>query len=371
MFSVKAYNNLLYGEEQRHSQISGLTELNEMINYKRKSLILAILLAGAVFVIIALVLPAQDSINDLLAGIERKNFSGVVLVAFGDKISYEASYGFASCDESAANTTDTIQAIGSITKMFTAVAVAQLEERGLIDIDNPVSFYLDNMPEGKASITVKQLLEHTAGLESYHETSDLGDFEPMTRDQAFNEIMCRPLRFSPGDKWSYSNSGYTLLAILIEVVSGMDYTAYIRDNILSPTGMTSTGFWGESFEPIASTPNVILGCSSPDSWDYSWVIVGNGGMVSTAADLHRWIMALKGNSLLSETAKERIGFDELMNQGFGSAGGSSQHEFNATIEYDAQHDITVVAISNRSSVPAESFGRKLLQIAIREKKLND
>jgi hypothetical protein len=101
------------------------------------------------------------------------------------------------------------------------------------------------------------------------------------------------------------------------------------------------------------------------------VIVGNGGMVSTAADLHRWVRALKGNSLLSETAKKRIGYDEIMNQGFGIAGGSSQHEFNSTIEYNAEYDVTIVAISNRSSVPAESFAQKLLQAAIKEKKLND
>ncbi|MCF7669315.1 MAG: beta-lactamase family protein [Verrucomicrobia bacterium] len=341
-----------------------------MFNKKRKLLILALLLAVVVSVTIILVFPDQSTVDEILDRVERKNFSGVVLVAYGDEISTEKGYGFASCDESVVNTTDTVYAIGSITKMFTAVAVAQLEERDMINIDNPVSNYLENMPEDKSSITIRQLLDHTAGLETYHETGNQGDFEPMTRNQAFNEIMRNPLRYSPGDKFSYSNSGYTLLAVLIETVSGMDYTNYVRDNILVPAGMTSTGFWGECFGQIASTPNVVLGYSSPDSWEYSWVIVGNGGMVSTAADLHRWVRALKGNSLLTETAKERIGFDEIMNQGFGSSGGSSQHEFNATIEYNAKYDITVVVLSNRSTVPAESFGIDLLRAAIREKKLN-
>jgi CubicO group peptidase (beta-lactamase class C family) len=337
-----------------------------MFNNKQKLLIFAILMVGVIIIIVMIALPDQASVNDILDRLERKNFSGMVLIANGDEITYETSYGFASCDQSVENTTVTVQAIGSITKMFTAVAVAQLEDRGLINIDNPVSDYLDNIPADKASITVRQLLEHTAGLKTYHETQNLGDFEPMTRDQAFTEIMNRPLRYSPGDKWHYSNSGYTLLAILIETVSHMDYTAYVREKILLPAGMTSTGFWGEAFEPIASSPNVILGCSSPDGWDYSWVLVGNGGMVSTAADLHRWIRALKGNEVLSEAAKERIGYDGRMNEGFGDAGGSSQHEFNATIEYDGKQDITVVAISNRSSMPAESFGIKLLEAVIRE-----
>jgi CubicO group peptidase (beta-lactamase class C family) len=328
-------------------------------------------LACSMFVVVTLLAFKQKSVQDILTWIEKKNFSGVVLIADGEKVLYEKGFGFASCDKSVVNSSDTIQAIGSITKMFTEVAIAQLEAKGVLNINNPLSHYLNNIPEDKASITIRHLLEHTSGLRTYHEKSSLGDFEAMTATQAFNEIMRQPVLFLPGTKQHYSNSGYTLLALLIQEVSGMDYRTYIREEILLPVGMRSTGFWGEPLDPIASTPNVILGCSSPDRWNHSWVLVGNGGMVSTTRDLYRWVRALRGSSLLNESAKKSIGLDRLIKHGFGSAGGSSQHQFNATIEYSGQHDITVIAISNRSSLPAEKFGIKLLKSAIREKKRTD
>ncbi len=341
------------------------------MSHKKIVLFCSCVIFGVVATFILKVTLKQESTQEILTKIGQKKFSGVILIADKEKILFEKGFGFASCNESIANSPDTVQAIGSITKMFTKVAIAQLDANGLLNIDNPVSQYINDMPEDKASISIRQLLEHTSGLDTYHETSKLGDFEPMTKIEAFNEIMHRPLLFSPGSKQEYSNSGYTLLALLIETISGMNYTKYVRDNILLPAGMVSTGFWGESFQPIASTSNSILGCSSPAQWDYSWVLVGNGGMVSTAKDLHRWIRALKENDLLDETAKKRIGFDTLMREGFGDAGGSSQHEFNATIEYNGQYDITVIAISNDSSLSAESFAAKLLQSAVRQKELKN
>lgn len=342
--------------------------MQKKLNTTRR-LTIFIALISVVFLSFTLVPEKTSLVNAMLSQIEQKNFSGVILIAKGDKVLYEKSYGFSSCDARVKNTPETVHSIGSITKMFTAVAIAQLEAQKRIDMDKPVSTYLKNIPEDKASITVRQLLEHKAGLETYHETKNLGDFQAMTRKQALSEILNKPSRNSFEEH--YSNSGYTLLAVLIETVSGKNYTTYIRDNILNPAGMTSTGFWGEQFSPIASTPNEVLGCSSPDKWNYSWVIVGNGGMVSTAADLHRWVRALKGNVLLSETAKKRIGYDAMFAEGFGDAGGSDQHQFNATIEYDAKQDITVVAISNRSTLPAEDIAIDLLHVAIKESKLND
>lgn len=309
----------------------------------------------------------RKSVDQLLVQLEQEDFSGVVLIAHGEEIVYQAGYGYASCDERVHNTVDTILAIGSITKMFTDVAIGQLADQGKLNIDDPISLYFENLPAGKEPITIRQLMQHTAGLDTYHETGELGDFEQMTSEKAFKEIMNRPLLSSPGSKENYSNSGYTLLALLIEEVSGQDYTHYVREHILNPAGMNSTGFWGESFDPIASTPNVVLGCSSPDGWHYSWVLVGNGGMVSTVGDMHQWVLALQDETILSPSAKAWIGYDQIFQNGFGSAGGSSQHEFNATIEHSGQNDVTVIAISNRDTLPAENFAIQLLRAAVREK----
>lgn len=309
-----------------------------------------------------------ESSDEVLQKLQDGGFSGVVLIAKGDTVLHEQGYGLASCDESLANSADTVHAIGSITKMFTAAAIGKLAAAGKLRLDGTLADYLEDVPDDKAAITVEQLLRHTSGLRTYHETSRKGDFEAMDRPQAFDVIMRRRLRSEPGEREEYSNSGYTLLAMIIEEVSGQSYTDYMRDHVLIPAGMTSTGFWGDTFDPIASTPNEVLGCSSPDQWEYSWVLVGNGGMVSTISDMHRWIRALQGDRVLSNKAKALIGFDRRLKKGFGSAGGSSQHELNATLQYHSDTDITVVAISNRNTMRAESFARSLLKAVVREHK---
>lgn len=307
-----------------------------------------------------------ESTDQLLQQLESRGFSGVVLIARGDTVLTTGACGFASCDNSTANSPQTVLAIGSITKMFTAAAIGHLAESGRLRIDGTVAEYLDDVPEDKAEITIRQLLNHTSGLGTYHETTNAGDFEQKTRDEALEVILRRRLRFAPGKREMYSNSGYTLLAVILEEASGQSYADYVREHLLVPAGMTSTGFWGEKFAAMAATPNELSGCSSPDTWDYSWVLVGNGGMVSTVGDLHRWIVALKGDRILSREFKSQIGFDRRLRGRFGEAGGSSQHEFNAAIAGDGRRGITVVAISNRNTVRAEDIAGSLLTAAISE-----
>ena len=338
---------------------------------RKKALYFCLLLLGVGFLGVVALPTRIRSLPNTLKDLKAAGFSGGILIANGERVIVKEGYGFSSCEDVVPNTADTVYAIGSITKKFTAAAIGQLDASGRLHIDAPIRLYFDDLPGDKADITIKQLLSHTSGLRSYHETQELGDFEAMTRDRAFAEIMGRPLLFAPGAKRNYSNSGYTLLAILIERVSGLAYTDYVRERILIPAGMDSTGFWGESFPAMASTPNEMLGCSSPDTWEYSWVVVGNGGMVSTISDMHRWILALQDESVLSETAKQRLSFDpfsfdQMLRSGFSDAGGSSDHEFNASITYAQPSGSIVVAISNRNKVRAEKISDKLLRAALHE-----
>lgn len=315
----------------------------------------------------AFFLLAKDAAAASVQQLEAAGFSGAILLANGDTVTLAEGYGAASCDGTIANSADTVFAIGSVTKMFTATAIAQLDEAGKLNIDEPIGNYFSDVPADKASITVRQLLDHTAGLQTYHETQRLGDFEAMSADKALTEILSRPLLSPPGNKENYSNSGYTLLALLIEQASGQTYVDYVREHILEPASMNRTGFWGESFDNMAATPNQILGCSTPDKWDYSYVIVGNGGMVSTVEDMHKWVLALKGDAVLSDSAKQRIGYDRVLEIGFSDAGGSSQHEFNASINYIAPTDTVVVVISNRNSVRAEEAAGSLVLAMLQER----
>lgn len=113
------------------------------MNFRRMGLLTGGLLFGIALIVVAMLALRRESVDDILAGLERDNFSGVVLIAHGDEVLHQAGYGFASCDDSIANSADTVQAIGSITKMFTAVAIAQLDARGELNIDEPISNYFD------------------------------------------------------------------------------------------------------------------------------------------------------------------------------------------------------------------------------------
>jgi len=138
------------------------------------------------------------------------DFSGVVLMAKGNRVLRQESYGYASCDESVPNTTETVQAIGSITKMFTQAAIAQLADARKLDLNGSIGDYMDDVPADKSAITIRQLLHHTSGLSTYHETTNEGDFQPMTKQVAFENIIKKRSRSAPGKRENYSNNGYTL-----------------------------------------------------------------------------------------------------------------------------------------------------------------
>lgn len=322
------------------------------------------LFALVMFVNLSACTTAPGTLEEMVAGLEANQFSGVVLVTKNDEILFESGFGSASCDQRTNNTANTIFAIGSITKLFTDVAIYRLESDGLLDTGLPIASYLDGVPADKQSITIEQLMQHRSGIDTYHETeAGMGDFEVMDKNRAKAEIFSRPLLFSPGRREEYSNSGYTLLAMIIEEVSGQSYADYLRSKLFLPAGMERTGFWGERFSEMASTENEILGCSSPADWNYSWVLVGNGGMVSTIGDLRRWMHALRAGNVLDRETLERSGIARSLAGGFGTAGGSSQHEFNAAVEYDGRDDVLVVAISNKNTVRAESIAMNFLRAA--------
>src|SRR5262249_25703156 len=134
---------------------------------------------------------------------------------------------------------ETVFSIGSITKQFTAAAILQLEMQGKLNVQDSISKYLPNVPKDKEAITLHHLLTHSAGLES-----DFGatDYEPVTREPYIRRALAAKLRSVPGQRYHYANSGYSLLAAIVEIVSGQDYEAYLQENLFKPAGMTKTGY---------------------------------------------------------------------------------------------------------------------------------
>jgi len=239
-------------------------------------------------------------------------FSGAVLLAKDGKPFFKAAYGLANRADNVSNRVDTKFNLGSMNKMFTAVAIAQLAENRKLAFSDPISKYLtDWLPAGTAQkITIHHLLTHTSGLGSYFteqffkSSRDLyrkvDDYKPLLAEEK--------LQFEPGSKWSYSNTGFLLLGAIIEKVTGQSYFDYIRENVYRPAGMMNS----DSFEMDDIVPNLAIGYTRREGqWKnnlYMHVIKGGpaGGGYSTVEDLLAFANALTSNKLLSAASTKLV-----------------------------------------------------------------
>ena len=237
-------------------------------------------------------------------------FSGAVLVARNRKVVFSKAYGQANKDFGTLNNLETRFNLGSMNKMFTSVAIAQLVEQGKVSYDDPLSKFLPNFPSPEAAkkIQVKHLLSHTSGLGSYF--NDTFDQSSRARYKTVDQMMTLAqgdsLAFEPGSRWSYSNTGMLVLGKVIEVASGQDYFSYIREHVYRPAGMTRS----DSYELDYVNANLAVGYEKEHQEDgttryhnnvFMHVIRGGpaGGGYSTVGDLLRFAEALKGGKLVS------------------------------------------------------------------------
>ncbi len=244
------------------------------------------------------------------------DFSGVVLVGQGSEAVYQAAYGLADRALGTPNTVETRFNLASLDKMFTGVAVMQLVERGLLSVETRVGNILPDYPERQvaAQVTVHQLLTHTSGLGDYFDSPLLpaGLSELDGLDDYFRLFADEPLLSTPGTATRYSNSGFIVLGLIVERITGMSYTDYVREHIFVPAGMASTGSFAqdEDFLPRA------IGYTTADfAGDDTGVLAENwpllplrggsaGGGYSTAGDLFHFGRALVGHALLlAETTR--------------------------------------------------------------------
>jgi CubicO group peptidase (beta-lactamase class C family) len=244
-------------------------------------------------------------------------FSGAVLLAKDGKVLFSRAYGIANRDFDAPNKVDTKFNLGSMNKMFTGVAIAQLVEKGKLSFEDPLSKFVPDFPSVEAAkkIRIKHLLTHTAGLGSYfnEEFDKTSRARYKTVDQMLELAKGDSLAFEPGTRWSYSNTGMLVLGKVIEVASGQDYFSYIRESIYQPAGMTNS----DSYELDYVNPNLAVGYDKEYGADgskrfrnniFMHVIRGGpaGGGYSTVEDLFRFAEALKGGKLVSEASFQRL-----------------------------------------------------------------
>ncbi len=330
---------------------------------------------------------ASDMIRQVC---NRDVFSGTALIAKGDEVLLALACGEASKRFHAPNNIDTRFNLGSMNKMFTATAIAQLVEKGSLAYDDAISKYVDAswLPkEITDKVTIHHLLSHTSGLGSYFNDTywngsrenyrSVEDFKPLVKDEQ--------LQFEPGARFRYSNTGMLLLGVVIESATGQNYFDYIREHIYQPAGMSHS----DSYEMDYPVENLAIGYipdrNSPYGWQnnlFKHVIKGGpaGGGFSTVGDLHRFARALQNGTLVSEASLQTLwtnhsgtgyGYGFSIEEGaagkvVGHGGGFPGLNGNLDIFADRGYIVAVLANYNNAASPVAGQIKQMIGRTPRE-----
>ena len=274
-----------------------------------------IVLLALVIVTSPMVLAADaadvNQLDQYLTTAEANGFSGAVLIAENGKLRLNKGYGKTERHGSTAITADTLFDTGSVTKQFSAAAVMHLVQQGKLSTAMPISRFFNRLPEDKQAITLHQLLTHSAGI-----ANGIGarDFTHVPTDEFFNRLFALPLYFAPGEGYAYSNAGYSILARIIELVSGMSYEAYLQNALFEPAGMRHTGYLNPLLAELPAAAGYLFGevetGSTRDKYfedaAIAWPLKGNGGMLSTMNDMYLWAQALQSESVLAAKYRDQL-----------------------------------------------------------------
>lgn len=247
-----------------------------------------------------------------LRDMEQAHFTGAVLIKQKDQVLLCKGYGKANT--STPNTSQTIFHVASLTKQFTAAAIMLLVEEGKVHLNVsineylPPRFYADEWKD----VTVEHLLTHTSGIPNYAEWDDYWKIcKDLTVDRIIHDVQEQGLQFPPGEDYSYSNTGYTLLGKIIEKQGEMPYRDFIKKRLLIPAGMTSSGIQDKSH--ISPTVHSAMGfwiehqVLARDERDESAILYSDGGLYSTVRDMAKWSDVLGGKTkVLSRSSIKKM-----------------------------------------------------------------
>jgi CubicO group peptidase (beta-lactamase class C family) len=242
---------------------------------------------------------AASEIGNFMGQLYRRGqFNGAVLVADREGIIYRGAFGLANRSSNVAFTPDTPSCLASLSKPLTALAVMMLVENGSIKYEDAISGYIRDLPKALGVVTIRQLLSHTSGVPDY---SDLNVEHPAMTNADVLRALARVdhLNFLPGEKYQYSNSGYVLLSILVERVSGVALSEYLRKKAFEPLRMTKSFVLTDDKQKV---PAVARGYSAFGTLDdYQAFVTGDGGVYSTVDDLYLFDRALYTDELVRQS----------------------------------------------------------------------
>jgi len=315
---------------------------------------------------------------------EANGYAGSVLVARGENIILAKGYGLADREKRVKQTTQTVFSIGSITKQFTGAAILKLEMMGKLNVTDPIGKYFGDVPPDKKEITLHHLLTHSAGFKGA-----LGDdYEPIGREEFVKLALGSELLFKPGERYEYSNVGFSLLGIIVELVSGKNYEDFLYEEIFKPAGMERTGYLRPGFVKselaVGYRDGVRWGTALDRPWrpeGPGWHLRANGGILSTVGDMHRWYLALKNNLVLSAGAKQKYWAPHIKEYADGNSyygygwvtqkterganliwhnGGNGI--YNAFMGFEPENDLVIIASSNIAGKISDNYAERIGQI---------
>ncbi len=339
----------------------------------KRILCLALALIGGVgFAVRAL--PAQtDKIDDFVrASIQQQKIPGLALAVMrSGQIIKARGYGLANIELNVPVIPETIFQSGSVGKQFTATGVMMLVEEGKVNLEDKITKYFDGAPPAWNAITVRHLLTHTSGIKDYT-GKDFDYRKDYAEEELLKKVESFPPDFAPGDKWSYSNSGYMLLGILIHKVTGKFYGDFLQERIFRPLGMTTTRIISEAdIIPNRSAGyRLVKGALKNQEWvSPSLNTTADGALYFTVLDLAKWDAALYTEKLLKRSSLDLMWTPVKLNTGkthpygFGWAfheirghriieHGGSWQGFTTGISRYVDDQLTVVALTNLDSAHA-------------------
>ena len=213
---------------------------------------------------------------------------------------YTRAFGEADLENDIPNRPETVFEAGSISKQFTAAATVLLALEGKLNLEDDVRKYVPELPTYERPITIRHLLNHTSGLRDWGEIADLAGWPRGTRVHTHDDVIDilsrqRALNYPPGDKYSYTNSGFNLLAIIVSRVSGKPFATFSRERIFQPLGMTHTQ-WRDDFRRVVKHRAQAYSPAGRGSWQLEMPfenVYGNGGLLTTVSDLLTWTAMLE------------------------------------------------------------------------------
>jgi CubicO group peptidase (beta-lactamase class C family) len=240
---------------------------------------------------------------------------GVTLAIIKDGKAEVHGFGLSDVENNVPARPDTVYQIGSVTKQFTATLVMRLVEEGKIRLDESILTYLSQLPADWKAVTVRHLLNHTSGIKSYTSTAGFSGLmiRPGKHEDLLKLITSEKLEFAPGERWAYNNSGYYLLGMIIEKVTGKTYRAVLKEQILQPLGMDHSDLYGWS-EIVPNRARGYTAGRNADYIDMAWPFAA-GSLLSSVPDLIKWEAAQGSEKLLKRDSWNLMWMPAKLNDG--------------------------------------------------------